>query len=339
MKRIGILTLAHANNYGAVLQAYALETAIRKMGATSEIVSFTKKEKERKPSQSLFYRRVQEQGKKREELFENFRNQYLKRSPSYSETDLSRLNELYDCFIVGSDQVWNLKIPEVDFRYFLPFASPEKRFSYAASFGGTPIITENMISEFQKFSKISVRENLAKEALEKYLPQEISVVLDPVFLLTKEEWMTFVSPSKEKYVLLYLLKKDDELIQAATKFANEKGYILRVVSGVFLPMFGFDPWNGVSVLDFLSFIANAEYVFTNSFHGVAFSLIFENSFSFYPLDQDLKSANIRVEELLNAVEMREAIKGNPMPSQNRVSSYLQKKREISLSYLEQIIKK
>ena len=136
--KIGILTFHDADSYGAVLQAYALQQTLSKLGANSEFVQI-QMPRTAAPAQSVtgaaavFARRMQTESKKREALFADFRQKHMRISRSYQPAD--PIDDDYDCFIAGSDQIWNFRIPGADARYFLPFAKPEKRYSYAASFG------------------------------------------------------------------------------------------------------------------------------------------------------------------------------------------------------------
>ena len=113
-----------------------MQTVLTKLGAESNILRFEKKEeiKNKLPSKiAVFENMIQVQTKKRADLFDKFRKDYLNSYNVEVDENLENLNKIYDLFIVGSDQVWNTEIPEVDTKYFLPFADPKKRFSYAAS--------------------------------------------------------------------------------------------------------------------------------------------------------------------------------------------------------------
>ena len=136
--KVGILTFHEADSFGAVLQAYALQQTLSKLGANSEFVQLrmpqtTAQAQNVTGAAAIFARRIQAESQKREALFADFRQKYMHISRTYQPTD--PIDDDYDCFIAGSDQIWNFRIPGADARYFLPFAKPEKRYSYAASFG------------------------------------------------------------------------------------------------------------------------------------------------------------------------------------------------------------
>jgi len=127
----GIVTFYDHSNYGAVLQAYALQQTLDNMGFDAFHLSLGRQ----KPDVSTegmhpFLKNMVLQGKKRDALFETFRKKYIKEKTLSPELVIST-----DCFIAGSDQVWNPEITGGDPAYFLQFAEPEKRISYAASFG------------------------------------------------------------------------------------------------------------------------------------------------------------------------------------------------------------
>ncbi len=344
--KVGILTLSESDNYGALLQSYALQTAISKLDAESEVLRFEKKEEKKNESDTkipAFASMIQNQAKKRAELFENFRKEFLKTSEKMSNKDLEKLNEVYDLFIVGSDQVWNLEVPEVDAKYFLPFAEPQKRFSYAASFG-TSTFPEKMKdwcgNELSKFKNISVREESGRKIIKEIANRDCCVTVDPVLLLDSEEWnkLLYKSEEKEKYVLLFMLSYDEELAKKAEDYANKKGLKVCVVNATFIPKYGMDSWSGVDVRKWLTLIKNAEAVFCNSFHCLVFSAIFEKKVSIEFLKKELKSRNGRLEEFLENIHLMECIKEPMSISKDKFDEYMKEKKNNSLEYLRRVLK-
>lgn len=341
--KIGILTFHEADSYGAVLQAYALQQTLLKLGADSEFVHIkTQNAPEKAPAPSgaaaIFARKIQAESEKRAALFTQFRQEHLKISDAYSPSD--DIDKDFDRFIAGSDQIWNFRIPGADARYFLPFAKPEKRYSYAASFGASdlpekavPWVSEQLL----KFKGISVREESGKKIVSELIGAEADVNLDPTLLPERKDWEALTEDySGEPYVLLFLLKYDEELVARAKKEAEASGLSLKVVTAAFMPQMGIDSWNKTGVTDWLSAIKNAEAVFTNSFHGMVFSMIFSRRFHIHRLTGELSSRNGRLEELLSFLELSDALEGVVLPDYERVWKLLESRKEASFSYLRRI---
>src|SRR5699024_8399387 len=120
---------------------------------------------------------------------------------------------IYDLFISGSDQVWNLKLTNNDYNYFLKFVKDDnKKVSYASSFGYSNIpeeYRENSIKYLNKYKIITVREKKGQQIIENIVKRNATTVLDPTLLLNKEEWMKLAKPPTfkmpNKYILLYLV--------------------------------------------------------------------------------------------------------------------------------------
>ena len=141
----------------------------------------------------------------------SFRNDYLKLTEKCNTTDeLERLNEQYDAFITGSDQVWNVG-HGVNRDFYLQFVRPDKRrISYAASFGVSDIPDmhkADTIEGLSNISYISVREKTGKELIKKITRQDSAVVLDPVFLISPNHWEAIMASPKNRLSFLYILHK------------------------------------------------------------------------------------------------------------------------------------
>ncbi len=344
--KIGILTFHNADSYGAVLQAYALQETLAALGADSEFVQIQTSTPPQAPTvlptpaAALFARRIQEAGKKREQLFTQFRDQYMRLSAVFQPSD--DINNAYDCFIAGSDQIWNFRIPGADARYFLPFASAEKRYSYAASFGADalpekakPWVTEQLA----KFIDISVREDSGRQIVKELIGRDATVCLDPTLLPDRNTWESLTdSPASTPYVLLFMLKYDDVLVQKAQAEAEKQQLPLRIITAAFMPQIGMEAWNGTGVTQWLSDIRYADCVFTNSFHGMVFSMIFGRPFHVEKLGGELSTRNGRLEELLSSLQLNEALIEVVYPDYEAVWEQLADRREDSLAYLRRIVR-
>lgn len=343
--KIGILTFHNADSYGAVLQAYALQQTLAKLGADSEFVQINVPVKEQPAAQqtpaaaALFARRIQAEGQKREALFADFRQKYMRISPAYQPTD--PIDQDYDHFIAGSDQIWNFRIPGADARYFLPFAAAKKRHSYAASFGADalPEQTKDWAGkQLSLFQNISVREASGCGIVEDLTGRQAEVCLDPTLLPDRADWEALAPKQEgEDYVLLFLLKYDEVLVKKAQTQAEQLGIPLKVVTAAFMPQLGIPAWNSTGVTQWLTAIRNARCVFTNSFHGMVFSMIYGRSFHIQRLGGELSSRNGRLEEMLQQLQLSEAFDGLVTPDYAKVWKQLDEKKAASIEYLRRIV--
>ena len=308
-KKIGIMTFHRADNLGAVLQAYALQSALREnWNADAEIIDYLCPgvESDKKQGNGLkgLLLRVYYFWKHRS--VEKFRDRYLILSEQCTTESVSEISEKYDAVVTGSDQVWNYACSGWDDTYFLDFVSGDKeKYSYAASIGNYRF-AETERSHIQQllkdFSRISVRENSAKKELENLGVQGIVQCPDPVILLTMERWKAIMSPRRyhQPYVFVYLIQEDVNVMRSAQAYAE--AHHCKIISNKISPEFilrgGPD--------EFLSWICYAECVFTNSFHGTAFALIFNR-----PLCADVAlvsgGINHRVKEILEIAGARHCI--------------------------------
>lgn len=342
--KIGILTFHEADSYGAVLQAYALQTSLEALGADSEFVQIQMPPKAQPtaptaPAAALFARRIQAEGAKRAALFASFRQEYMRVSRPYQPED--PIDADYDCFIAGSDQIWNFRIPDADARYFLPFAKAEKRNSYAASFGADALPDKAKAwaaQQLSQFQRISLREESGRAIVQELTGRDAQVCLDPTMLLSPAQWEAMTHPQEGgEYVLAFLLKYDETLVANAKAEAERRGLPLRTVTAAFMPQLGIPAWNSTGVTDWLSAIRGAACVFTNSFHGMVFSLIFGRTFRIQRLTGELSTRNGRLEELLAFLELEEALERPVQPDVDSLWQKLSPRREASLAYLRSII--
>lgn len=338
MKKIGILTLLYENyNYGGALQAYAL---IRYLGIKGydargvlysghdNIVYPTNKDKFqqynkkeilnkvfRKFESKVNSKKIEELILNRKELFLEFQKKYIPVSPIYNDLDLSRIENEFDFFISGSDQVWN---PNCAFGLFLQkfVKDNRKKISYAASISRNSLSAyeaEKLIPYINQFQYCSVREKTAKEILKNNGIENVKVVLDPTFLLTREQWHEII-PNKineEKYVLAYFFsdsKKNRCKIQEYCDKHNLKLYYIPYAKQEYVSTDA--EGDGiqqkyVGPLEFLRLIRDAEIVFTDSFHGVALSINLEKEFIVFERDSHNSSAsmNSRIYDILNLFKL------------------------------------
>ncbi len=293
--RIGILTFSNAFNLGAALQAFSLQKAMEEKGNEVELIDYRCSAIEamhrmrpvfqlglslKQRIYNLLYNLV---FLPRRIRFLQFR-EYSKRSKKYSKASIQDTNEKYDMFVTGSDQVFNLKLTGADSTYYLDFVDKGIKASYAASLGAyLPDQKERYQQYLKSFDYLSVRENSTAEIFEKELGIKAEVMPDPVFLHTAEEWEKLIGVSKaarHKYVLIYSLIENEELYVIANKVAKEKNLKIFAITKVLRPMGHADKYlRNTGPKEFIELIANADYIVTNSFHGTAFSIIFEKQFT------------------------------------------------------------
>lgn len=345
--KAGIVTFHGSDNFGAVLQAYALQQTLGSLGAESEFVSLPQIPKQNSypltgPA-AVFAKKIMAEGEVRSANFKAFREQYLKCSKPYTKDDYKAIASDFDCFIAGSDQIWNLRIPEVDERYFLPFAEPSQMNSYAASFGAEEFpekVRDYAGKALSKFNKISVREASGLDIVKSLCGREDAVVsLDPTLLLSRRDWLEVASPAPaEDYYLLFLVKYDAGLHKKAKDAAAADGKELKVITAAFMPQLGFPAWSGVTVNDWVSLVSHSSGTFTNSFHGCAFSLIFGRPLCINMLQDELGKRNGRIEDLLRKFGMDKSLAGVLQAcSSDEFESLICDSRKSSMDYLKDII--
>lgn len=301
MKKIGILTYHTGYNYGASLQAYALQTTVKKYVDDCETINF---ETERfKSSREMFCKnpkRLKEyikvltripyrkSLKKRQELFDNFLN-CMNVSPLYrTEKEVIDNAENYETIICGSDQIWNLSkeidAPAANPIFFLNFPKKQRRISYAASFGKwikeAPENEDMFMPWLKQFDYISVRE---KDGVDYLKSRNINceLVLDPTVLLDAQEYDVICRERliDKKYILLFAWNCNRDVIKVAKKISKElKLPVINIVPPPRALFSGIKRKLDVGPREFLSLVKHAEFVVTNSFHGTAFSVTYEKPF-------------------------------------------------------------
>lgn len=339
--KIGILTFHRAINYGAFLQALALKTYLTSLGCKVDIIdywpeghadayrlfpNFVKKRPIIKKmkfllSLSLRYERAKKRRNKMQELIKKHFG--LAEVPKYP-TPESLINVSYDCIIYGSDQIWwNSTIPDYkgyDSVYWGEYIPKDiMKITYAPSMGVINL-NEEIKNRIQKwlnnFEKLSVREIGLYESIKDLTDKNISVVLDPVFLLPTAEWERYCIPIKRsKYILYYNLIPSKEADKMADIMAKKMHCdIIEITGLVHAFKFGKRYIQTADAIEFISLIKNASFVITSSFHGTAFSLIFKKQF--YAIGMGKRSG--RVESLLNQLGISERIitDMNVLPEKN-----------------------
>lgn len=344
MKKCGIVTFYNHNNFGAMLQAYALKKVIESYDVDVDFISFQEESTKEEDTSNLhpLIKRIKDETDKRNRRFEDFRKKWLPGNLIHEG-----IEEEYDFFVAGSDQIWNTEIVGDDSRYFLSFAPKEKKRSYAVSFGKDSLSVDEvsyckeMIYDFTPW--LSVREQSGAEIIKDITGKDSLVCLDPTLLTKMEEWDELRNSSDfnqnpAKYILLITVQNDLSLLKVARQMAEERNEELRIITASYFPPVGFESWSEVEVVDWVNLVANSSYVITSSFHGIAFSIIFHKDFSFWPLQAELSGRNTRMIELLEYLSLSDRMgKDCGHIDWNKVEEKRQKMIDNSMSYIKKMV--
>lgn len=363
MKKIGVLTSYFATNFGATLQCYALKSVLENLGYDVEYIRYKQRNLYKMfcpycirtflvKNPIALYRRICQLPQKIEkwEAFKKFRVKYIQPDTSF----VNAIPQDKDFYILGSDQIWNPYITHgFDDTFWGQFPHPasSKVLSYAAS-------TENMAytESDQAYIKkaindldyVSVREDSLNRGLQQISGRkDIITVIDPTLLAKKNiyEKVGLERPMAERFVLFYKIRKCTPFIPKLNEYAKSIGAKLLILSSsiekeltrianndeniVYKPLVG--------VEYFLSSVKYAEHVFTPSFHGTAFSIIFQKKFNTLVLEDNW---NARTEDLLAKLNLSDRrLKYSDVISQEEidydyVNANLEKLRENALSFIK-----
>lgn len=319
---VGIITFHCSDNYGAMLQAYGLKRYLSKSGVTVDVVRY---EPFFLTGRHWWIPYIPDRGIlkciknarlgwrrnlcMRKYFFihrsnmKKFRRKFLTTSVQRKKLFAFQLRTLpYQYYIVGSDQIWN---PEITLGlrsvYFGGFKNKQKKkvISYGASLGGDAL-DEKYEQEFStllcNLNAVSVREETSISYIKSLYKGNVKCVLDPIFLLKREEWERIEKlPEKEEYILVYATEFNEKLVDYAKKLSEAKGMQvveLRTRAGKTGDDFIVDYTAGPS--EFLGYIHKAAYVVTNSFHGIAFSIVYQKKLIAFPHS----SCNARIYNIL-----------------------------------------
>lgn len=304
MAKIGTVTFHASHNYGAVLQAYALQQFLLSLGYDDKIINL-KTETLKETSRVLTKRKglkfllknlytlifiYKDRTAKYNKFLEFIDQNLIMTAEVGDDNDFVKEAEKFDCVIAGSDQIWNVGVYGLNDRYFLK-GVPCRKVAYAVSTGKN--MTADMFSEEQKalinqFDKISVRDSATAEMIKTVSGREVPVVLDPTLLFGKDFYENKFSDSlkeriiKDRYIYLYTLDNNKDLIDVAKRLSKKTGLKIYIshISGTHY-CFGLNKALASGPKEFLNHIKFADYVITSSYHGTLFSIIFGKQFWSY----------------------------------------------------------
>lgn len=327
MKKISIITINDYTNYGNRLQNYASQEVLKSLGFHVETTVLRNNSKFRnlsgktikelyviiisKIKRIIYMNKMNKMNKrksKRIELFKQFtKTNILESEYIISNNDaLINLNDAFDYFIVGSDQVWNPVFRFGSSIDFLTFASKEKRIAYSPSFGISEIPTEYK-QRYQiwlsEMYRLSVREEAGAKIIKELTGRDADVLIDPTLMITKEKWISIAKEASskpvDKYLLTYFLggisKNDNKRIMEIAMEKKLKVVNLNDIKDY--ERYIIDP------SEFLDFINSATVLCTDSFHGVIFSILMETPIVIFDRMGTVPSMNSRLETLLTTFKL------------------------------------
>ena len=359
MGKIGIVTYWQMNNYGAALQAYALQKTLENKGEQAELINYRCSYLEKPYSFECFKKkgilnyllgiaghlsRIPT-----DKNFREFRKE-LSVGPRVRRNDLKTIEKEYDKFISGSDQVWNYKVNGLDEAYFLGFVTnPNKKYSYAASVGIKEIpdeLEEKYKDLLKGFRNLCVREQESLKLVEGITNRSVVEQIDPTLLLRKEQYMRFISPENKygDYILVYQLGMSKDFLRFVERAAEIMKYKVVVIPFPRGRMKKAKYVVNGGPKEFLNLIWHAKYVITDSFHGTVFSIIFNKNFG-VGIFGEKKETSGRIYSLLQkfGLEKRIFCDINGVEVLSEISDYehinrlLELERSKALGYIDDVI--
>ena len=348
--KLGIVSCYFINNYGSILQAYALQKYLETKGIECDTVSveglkpYLDAKKRQyyfrnirkvgllfsklpmiylKVLQKINYRKLGHRYSERVQKFDNFRKNFnLSAESAASLKQLTDLSAMYDMVVVGSDQLWRPDniFPEYYTLSWVPDIIP--KVSYATSFGVAELdrcYTSKARAFLNRLSAISVRESSGYRLVKELTGKISCVVCDPVFLLTKKQWNMLSDTSScpnQKYIFTYFLGEGKKCREFAEKLSSVTGLpVLGVIHNDSYTASDESidyPIASCTPNEFLGLISNAEYICTDSFHATAFSTIFnKNFFAFNRFTSQKHGTNSRIESFLRMAGLETRLISNP----------------------------
>ena len=344
--KIGILTFHFGTNYGGILQCYALQQVLKMQGHEVEIINYRGIYKvtlvhrvvnKLKTIANLraFSRLIKESilrmftsnqtvkishsmQEKCMLIFNDFRRNFLSMSESVNEDTISRLADRYDAVIVGSDQVWTSLYDKhsIYFLNWLPNDYKGKRIAYAACSAHSfvqPSRSEDLNKYLSRFDLITVRDLTTQNLVKQITGKKVSIVADPTLLY---DFKDFVSEQPESpYILCYILGNEikDGHKTTVTKIRKELGNI--TVKAILVPhspndiaKYVDDVYDAVTPQQWVNMFAHASFVYTDSFHGVMFSLKYDKPFFAYYTDLVRSSRLLDLKDRFPELNINESLK-------------------------------
>lgn len=324
-RKIAIITYLRAYNYGSALQAYALNRFLTKEGNLVETIDYTTTSQQdiyaifepvknilsllRNIQSLLMLRKL----KRHKQNFKSFVNEYIPVSKTKfsNTTELECLDTKYDYYICGSDQIWNVQCADFDPFYMLSFVANKKKcVAYAPSLGAgvnDKFLQDTFSKYIMQFKALSSREMEGANVIRSATDRDVTNVVDPVFLLSRNEWNTLQSKNtiKSDYILGYYIGDVEGMRDFADELRNEVGMpVVVIYKNIRDLKYSVINRYESGPIEFVDLIRNAYYVVTNSFHAVSFSLIFQKNFWAFV---NFSSQDSRINNILRLVNLQHRI--------------------------------
>lgn len=328
---IGIITMHRVQNYGSVLQAYALQRKIRDFGYSSEIIDYNFPNKRRHEFNcKRFIKKILVNGidtclglhpKRKMININDFIDRYLTLTKYHYDlaSELMEYPPQNRLYITGSDQVWSPHHVKDDLSFLCPFGKEMiPRIAYAASFGkgSVPEHLRSKYSELLKrYDTISVREESGVEQVKELTNKVAKLVCDPTLLLTEKEWSSIGIPMrkniKRPYLLAYILSYSFNPYPDVSRIINEIAQRLNLqivlLNGRRIDIFSCQTQfaNEAGPCEFINLFQNADFIVTTSFHGTMFALNFQKPFISIVKNKDTigldKNAAYQKDDRINSI--------------------------------------
>lgn len=324
--RCGIITIHNIANYGATFQAFGLFSFLVQQGYEVEFIDYTMNSSINSVAckQSflkkilLLPKKIQDiqyylASKSKASAFARFWSQHYKLSKDHYSGDKEFLDAIlnYDVAISGSDQLFNLTLTNHSVGYFLPNIKTYK-VSYSTSFGMDGLSTANekeTLRFLREYNRLSVREESVAEYLRCKYGIQAAVSVDPVFLLSKEDWRYYEKPLKlpKRYIFCYIMSENPNISRVIQWIKSKEGKIPAIIVKTCkqrISVKGRDE-SGRGPAEFLSLVSNATYVVTNSFHGCALGIIYNKKI--FSLEEERFIGDQRYKAMLGRASVYERI--------------------------------
>lgn len=357
--KIGIITWHQYHNFGSALQAYALSKACSEISDYVKIIDYQKNKKMGNIAVSLRcivgkifdYMPYKFLPNKRYSYL-RFHRWFFNLTDRVHKEELKRISSEFDVVICGSDQIWAPNV--LDTSYMLDFIDDKsiKKISYAASIG-LPQIPDSLLTTYKTYlsqlDTISIREEAGQKLLEKNFNIRSEVVLDPTLLLDRKEYELIEVKLRnfhKKYIFCYFLNKNHEYRDAVERYAKESNLKIVGVSAREEDSEWLEILKEIGPREFLWLVHNSDAVFTDSYHGMIFSLIYNKTFFAFERfkDDDPINQNSRIYQLDKWFEVEKRFLTNGKTTKDcseldydKIEEKIKRERERSKSFLRRAL--
>lgn len=359
--KVGILTFHNAYNYGAVLQTYATQELVKGFGHQVEVIDYHNHHIDYSYERRRFHLREFLDSRrnfpfyliekiffwKRKRAYRLFFNNHIVLSKKRYDQEDDVMLDGYDVLLIGSDQLWNKKLTDgLDKVYWgqAHVLSNTKIISWSVCMNNIEL-NENEISQIRKylksFASISVREDSLRLFIQNLTEKKVWHTLDPTLMLPRSKWDKLCQTVKEtNYIAVYAIRNEEETVAFAKKIANKLNKRIVIIRSYAKWYLSRENKECLGPGGFLSYIKNADFVVTSSFHGTVFSILLQRQFVCPKFE-----GNIRIEDLLRTVglsnrmitEWYEVLNLQPI-DYNNLSSCFEVKKNETMCFLRDALK-